>query len=201
MDSLQRFNTHFYFKEYLLNFLKQNEAKYEKNAKFVELQITWVFVQFLERINKKEFLIGIPTLDNSVQNVTPTLDQMLDHKMALDEDFDLVIAPKEEAKRQIYMLQIVRFKGDIEGSTENLFRFLIEKKFNIPKDEHIILLVGIEKVMQLEYVELGQKFKNTNVPYGQIFIIGQKKPDDSLIFFCCQVYPDVIMLDDIKLGS
>jgi hypothetical protein len=145
-------------------------------------------------------LICFPTLRDLHSDKRVTLAKILEQKIALDEDSDTVIAPKEEAQQKNHRLQIVRFTGNVEGSTEALFGFLKEKKFNIPKDEKLLLLVWLEKGFQLDFLELGQKLGKANVPYGQIFILGKRKPDYLHRFFSCEVFPDVKRLGDVDFA-
>jgi len=192
MDSKQHWGVLYFDIKQLSALLSKNRPKYKKNTKFAELQIAFVFALFCEMVHKKKYLIGIPTLNNLIASSRPTPDQIFDRKFALDEDFDIVVAPKEEAKKKYHRLQIVRFTGDVKGSTEKLFRFLQEKKFNIPKDENLLLLVSLEKDLQLNYIQLGEKLNNANVPYGQIFVFGEQKREDSkVILFCYYVFPKV----------
>ena len=152
------------------------------------------------RNNKEEYLIGFPALYHLVKDRRLTLSEAIERKIVLDEDFDIVMAPKKEAQQMNHRLQIVKFTGAVKGDTENLVNFLIEKKFNIPKDEKLLLLVWLEKGLRLNYLEFGQKLDKANVPYGQIFILGQRKPDDSHIFFCCQVFPEVKIFRDLDFS-
>jgi hypothetical protein len=183
MDSLQRWYGVFFDQKQLSHFILSNREKH-------------VF----ELGCREEYLIGIPTLDNSVENAPPSLEEIFERKMEYDEDFDLVISPKDKLRQKVHPLQIVRVKGTINQDTEGLYNFLKEKKFNISKDQNLILVVAIDEAIQFNYITLGQKLKGINVPYGQIFILGQKKPDDSLIFFCCQVFPDIRVFDDIDFS-
>jgi hypothetical protein len=103
----------------------------------------------------------------------------------------MVIAPNKNASQMNHRLQIVRFTGDVEKTTEGLFDFLREKKFDIPKDDTLLLLVWLEKALKLNYIELGQKLGQANVPYGQIFLVGKTKRNKSKIFFSLEVYPKI----------
>jgi predicted AlkP superfamily pyrophosphatase or phosphodiesterase len=129
-----------------------------------------------------------------------TLAEVFDKKIWHHEDFDLLIAPEGEERNKSY-IQIVRFTGDVEGNTENIFGFLEEKKFKIPKDEKLLLLVLLEKGLKLKYFELSQKLKESNVPYGQIFILGTRKHNMTNIFFCFQIYPEVKTLGELDPSS
>lgn len=200
MDSLQKWAGLYFNLKAIAKFLTNYRNRYGKHTKYKELEITLLFVSFLFKDQRKPYLIGFPTLHDLPSDERITLAKIFDRKIALDQDFDIVIAPKEKAQQKNHRLQIVRFTGDVEGNTESLFSFLKEKKFNIPKDEKLLLLVRLEKGLRLNYLELGQKFEKANVPYGQIFILGQRKPDDSHVFFCYEVFPDIKRFRDLDFS-
>jgi hypothetical protein len=200
MDSLQNWSGLYFNVKQVSRFLTNYRNQYQKHTKYKELEIALCFVLFLSRNQRKEYLIGFPTV-HGLQNDEPvTLAKIFERKNVLDEDFDIVIAPEEEARQKNHRLQIVRFTGNVEGNTESLFSFLKEKKFNIPKDEKLLLLVWLEKGFRLNYPAFSQKLNKTNVPYGQIFIMGQIKPDNSYVFFCCQVFPEVKRFRDLDFS-
>jgi hypothetical protein len=200
MDSLQHWGGLYFTVEAVSRFLANYRNQYQKHTKYKELEIALCFVWLLSRNQRKEYLIGLPTV-HGLQNDEPvTLAKIFERKIVLDEDFDIVIAPKQEAQQKNHQLQIVRFTGNIEANTESLFSFLKEKKFNIPKDEKLLLLVWLEKGFRLNYLEFGQKLNKANVPYGQIFIVGQIKSDNSYVFFCCQVFPEVKRFRDLDFS-
>jgi hypothetical protein len=200
MDSKQSWFGVYYDWISLMKFLSTHRDSYKNNKKYLELQIASQFARSLSNDNKKEYLIGIPTLNKIDQNAPPNLRSVIEDNMAFDEDFDIVLAPRTDPRKEFYKLQLVRFVGDVQNDTEGLFAFLMEKKFEIQKDKQLLLLVNIEKNMKLNYIELSQKFQKVNVPYGQIFIIGQRKPDDSYIYFCVLVYPEVKELADLDFS-
>lgn len=191
MDSLQNWSGLYFNEKQVTRFLANYRNQYQKHTKYKELEIALCFVKFLSINQRKEYLIGFPTV-HGLQNDEPvTLAKILERKIVLDEDFDIVIAPKQEAQQKNHRLQIVRFAGNVEGNAESLFSFLKEKKFNIPKDEKLLLLIWLEKGFRLNYLEFGQKLNKADVPYGQIFIVEQIKPDNSYVSFCYQVFPEV----------
>jgi hypothetical protein len=200
MDSLQKWNGLFFNAKQVFSFLSKYRRYHGKHRKYTELEIALLLVLFLSENQKKTYLIGFATFHSLQSTGRITLEKILVRKIALDEDFDIVIAPEEEAQQKNHKLQIVRFTGDVQGSTESLFNFLREKKFGIPKDEGVILLVRLEKGFQLNYLELGQMLRQSYVPYGQIFILGERKPANSYVFFCCQVFPEVKRLKDLDFG-
>lgn len=173
-------------------FLTEKRGKYEKHTKFIELQIAYVFKLFVEKAIGVEYVVGIPTLESAIEKEKWTFEEILDKKIAYDEDIDLLIAPKEKLmeKERAY-LQIVRFTGDVKTSTDGLLEFLRHKKFNVANDKNIYLLVAIEKGLRLNYLELGEKLQRTGVPYGKIFILALMEPDHSLKYFCSEVFPEV----------
>jgi len=200
MDSLQKWNGLFFNVKQVSSFLSKYMPHYGKHKKYAELKIALLFVLFLSKDQIKLYLIGFPTLHDLKSNKRVTLAKILDQAIALDEDFDIVIAPAEKAQQINHRLQIVRFTGYVEGSTRSLFNSLKKKKFNIPKNETLILLVRLEKDLQLNYLELGQILRQSDVPYGQIFILGERKLANSYVFFCCQVFPEVKTLKDLDFS-
>jgi hypothetical protein len=200
MDSRQKWSGLYFNVKQVTRFLANYKNQYQKHTKYKELEIALCFVLFLSRDQRKEYLIGFPTVQGLQNDELVTIAKIFERKIALDEDFDIVIAPEQEAQQKNHRLQIVRFTGNVEGNTENLFSFLKEKKFNIPKDENLILLVSLEKDFQFNYLELHQKIEKTKVPYGEIFIVGQIKPDDSCVLFCCQVFPEVRRFGDLDFS-
>lgn len=200
MDSKQSWFGIYFKYPAVIKFLSTYGDFYKNNKKYIELQIATQFAHLLSNHNREEYLIGLPTLEEVNKNSPPNLRSIIDYNLAFDEDFDIVLAPIKKPEKEVYRLQVVRFLSDFQNDTEGLFTFLKEKKFKIQKDDKLLLLVHIEKNMRLNYIELNQKFQKTNVPYGQIFIIGQRKPDDSYIFFCCQVHPEARKLKDLDFS-
>jgi hypothetical protein len=200
MDSLQHWGGLYFTVEAVSRFLANYRNQYQKHTKYKELEIALCFVLFLSRDQRKEYLIGFPTVQGLENDEPVTLAKIFERKIVLDEDFDIVIAPKQEAQQKNHQLQIVRFTGNVEGNTENLFSFLKEKKFNISKDENLILLVSLEKDFRFNYIELNQRLEKTNMPYGQIFIMGQIKPENSYVLFCYQVFPEIKRLRDLDFS-
>lgn len=198
MDSRQKWSCLFFDVEQVTRFLAKYRNRYGKHTKYVELEVALRFVSNLFRTQRKVYRIGFPTLSESDEPIT--LENIFERKMALDEDFDIVVAPKGEEQQTRHNLQIVRFTRDVEQTTEGVLDFLKEKKFRISKDENILLLVWLEKGLKLDYMELSQKFKEINVPYGQIFMVGETKRNESVIFFCLEVFPEVIRFKDLDVG-
>jgi hypothetical protein len=198
MDSLQKWWGLYFDVQQVTRFLANYRNRYGKHTKYVEIEIALRFVLSLSKNQKTIYRIGFPTLLQSEGPIT--LADIFERKMALDEDFDIVIAPKGQEQLKRHNLQIVRFTGDVELTTEGLLKFLKQKKFHIPKDENLLLLVWLEKGLKLNYIELGQKLEEINVPYGQIFLVGETKRDKSDIFFCLEVFPEVIKFKDLDLG-
>jgi hypothetical protein len=200
MDSLQKWSGLCFSVKQVSRFLVNCREQYQKHTKYKELEIALCFVSSLAGNQRKQYLICFPTLRDLQSDERVTLAKILEQEIGLDEDFDIVIVPKEEAQQKNHRLQIVRFTGNVEGSTEALFGFLKKKKFNIPKDEKLLLLVWLEKGFQLDFLELSQKLGKANVPYVQFFILGKRKPDYSYRFFSCEVFPDIKRLRDVDFG-
>lgn len=199
MDSLQHWAGLYFTIRQVSRFMSQHGQQYESKTKFKELQIAWLFGLLLSRNNRKEYLIGFPVADDSSEDSKITLREIIDQNITLDEDFDMVIAPRKKAHLMNHRLQIVRFTGRIEKTTQGLLDFLRKKKFNIPKDENLVLLVWLEKELKLNYAELSQRLAQIDVPYGQIFMVGEAKRNESKNFFCIQVFPETkIMYLDLS---
>jgi hypothetical protein len=197
MDALQHWSGLYFEVEAVSRFLADYKNQFRRNIKYLGLEIILPFILFLIRDQKKSYRIGIPTLLNIKVNKRITLTEVFNRKIWLDEDFDLLLAPEGDEQNKYHKIQIVRFAGDEQGSTEGLSSFLEEKKFNIIKDEKLLLLVLLDKELKLKYFELSQKLKETNVPYGQIFILGTRKVIKTDVFFCFQIYPEVKTLGEL----
>ena len=191
MDSLQHWAGLYFGVKAVTRFLADYRNRYGKHTKYVELEIALRFVLCLSRHYRKVYVIGFPTLHHLVKDKRFTPREVIDHKLALDGDVDIVIAPREKAQYMYHKLQIVRFTGDVEKTTQGLFDFLRKKKFNIPKDENLLLLVWLEKGMRLNYIELHQELAQIHVPYGEIFMVGETERNESKNFFCIQVFPEI----------
>jgi hypothetical protein len=200
MDSLQHWYGIYFEIKRVMNFLSQNRVQYEKRTKFNELQVALFFAFFLYRENTEEYLIGLPTLVNPENGRIHTIRQIIDEQMALDEDSDIIIASKEKPHQVWHRIQIVRFIVKDKPDSQALFDFLKEKKFSIPKDKTLILLIYIEANLHLDCFKLCEYLKEIKVPYGQIFLMGQRKPDDSYIYICCQIYPEVKIFKDLDFS-
>jgi hypothetical protein len=202
MDSKQRwYGCYFDTDRQLTNFLSKARSTYEKHTKFIELERAFFFKVFLDFDTSRVHLVGIPTLDDSVEKRRCVWEEILDRKIAFDEDFDIVIAPKDKLDEKVkYLIQIVRFTGNVSATTESLLDFLKKKKFNIPRDRNIWLLVVVEAdAFQLKYSELNRKLSETNVPYGKIFILGTTQ--SPRILFCCEVFPLARLLGKIDFNT
>jgi hypothetical protein len=197
MDALQHWSGLYFEVEAVSRFLADYKNQFRRNIKYLGLEIILPFILFLIRDQKKSYRIGIPTLLNIKVNKRITLTEVFNRKIWLDEDFDLLLASEGDEQNKYHKIQIVRFAGDEQGSTEGLSSFLEEKKFNIIKDEKLLLLVLLDKELKLKYFELSQKLKETNVPYGQIFILGTRKVIKTDVFFCFQIYPEVKTLGEL----
>ena len=200
MDSLQHWAGLCFTIRQVSRFMSQHGHQYERKTKFKELQAAWLFGLLLSRNNREEYLICFPVANDSPEDSKTILREIIDQNIALDEDFDMVITPKKKAHRMNHKLQIVRFTGDVEKTPQGLFDFLRKKKFNIPKDENLLLLVWLEKGLKLNYIELGQKLRQVDVPYGQIFMVGETKRNELNIFFCLKVFPEIIRFKDLDLS-
>jgi len=198
MDSLQEFYVLFFDVQTITRFLADFRHRYSKHTKYVELEIALRFVLSLSRHKRTVYRIGFPTLSKAAGRIR--LADIIEREMALDEDFDIVIAPKGQEQQKRHNLQIVRFTGDVEPTTEGLLHFLKQKKFNIPKDENLLLLVWLEKRPNLNCMELGRRLRQISVPYGQIFLVGEMQDDQSHFWFCFHVFPEVIRFKDLDLS-
>lgn len=119
----------------------------------------------------------------------------------------IVLGPRKQLKAKAYFrFQIVRFTGDVEASTDGLFEFIKSKKFVIPKDKNLHLLVLLEPLkvgFEFKYFELFEKLnlKETKVPFGEIFVLGRKKSPNPLVFYCRQIFPAVVMFRDMDFDQ
>jgi hypothetical protein len=119
----------------------------------------------------------------------------------------IVLGPREQLKAKAYFrFQIVRFTGDVEASTDGLFEFIKRKKFDIPKDKNLHLLVLLEPLkvgFEFNCLELFEKLnsKETKVPFGEIFVLGRKKSSNPLVltFYCRQILPAVVTFKDMNI--
>jgi hypothetical protein len=117
----------------------------------------------------------------------------------------IVLGPEQQLKTKAYFrFQIVRFTGDIKASTDGLLEFIKNKKFDIPEDKSLRLLVLIEPLkvgFDLKYFELleGLNSKDIKVPFGEIFVLGRKKSPKPFIFYCHQVFPALVIFKDIDI--
>jgi len=199
MDSLKHWGGLYFTIRQISRFMGQHGHKYESKTKFKELQVAWLFGLLLSRNNREEYLIGFPVTEDRPEDSKVTLREIMIQKITVDEDFDMVIAPKRKAPQMNHRLQIVRFTGEVEKTTQGLLDFLKKKKFKIPKDQNLILLVWLEKALRLHYAELSQRLAQLDVPYGQIFMVGETKRNESKNFFCRQVFPETkIMYLDLS---
>jgi hypothetical protein len=201
MDDLQHLSALYFEVKAVTRFLARYKNQYGASIKYLELERILPFVLFLIRDQKKVYSIGIPTLHEIQLDEKVTLKEVFNKKMWIDEDFDLLVAPKGDERNKRHKIQMVRFTGNVQANTENLFNFLVEKKFKIQRDKKLLLLVLLEKALKLKYLELGQKLKETNVPYGQIFLLGTSERNKTDVFFCFQIHPVIKTLGVLDPSS
>ena len=191
MDSLQWWYGQYLDSRSLTIFLSQNRNKYGKQKKFFELETALIFVRICETNNFKEIMISLPTLDMTVENSNLSIDKILDKKIAFDEDFDINLGLKGKLEEVTSLFQIVRVPAHIETDVKSMFEFIVKKKFKVPKDENLSLLVRSDKLLCADYFELNQQLKEGKVPYGEIFIVGLEPMNRyrSLVYSGYQVFP------------
>jgi len=119
----------------------------------------------------------------------------------------IVLGPAEQLKAKAYFrFQVVRFTGDVEASTDCVLEFIKSKKFHIPTDENLDLLILLEPLQvgfDFKYSELSEKLKlkETKVPFGEVFVLGRKKSPNPLVLtlYCRQIFPELVMFEDIDI--
>ncbi|MCJ7498439.1 MAG: hypothetical protein MUO78_09965 [candidate division Zixibacteria bacterium] len=193
MDSLQWWYGQYLDSKSLTIFLSQNRNKYGKQKKFFELETALIFVRIWETNTLKELMISLPTLDMTVENSNLPLDKIIENRIAFDEDFDINLGLKGKLEELTSLFQIVRVPADVETDVKNLFEFIVKKKFMVPKDENLSLLVRSDKLLRADCFELNQQLKKVNVPYGEIFIVALEPMNrySSLVYSGYQVFPVV----------
>lgn len=203
MDSLLRWYGQYLDPKELAVFLSRSRDEYGKSTKFFELETALIFVRIWETKNLRGVWISIPTLDKSEQNPGFALSEIFDKKMAFDEDFDINLGLKDKLTEVTTLFQIVRVPNQIEMNATSLVDFLAKKKFRIPKDENLSLLVRSDKSVSIDYLNLHQQLKRIRVPYGEVFIVSLEPANlyRSIVFVGYQVFPEAKLFGVIDFKS
>lgn len=180
-----------------------NERRIEgiQDNRMGEVHAISILALALTAHNKKEYRIGFPRLGH--EDEVHRIDALFDSRIAIDEDFDLLLCPAVRAHQEEKLrhpVQITRFTRQSRMGTEPLLDFLRSKKLDVQPDERLILLVHLEQAGRVDYRAVHEGLREADCPYGQVFLVGQYAPESHHRWFCTIVYPEARKLKDLDFG-
>ncbi len=164
-----------------------------------ELLIGYVLLQFVEKHQKEEAIIGFPAAEDwehKCQAGRTTLDYIMEHPSGIisDKDVDVMIS----SAGMITKYQITRFvypRG--RRPDRNLAELIVKKCKQQQTDRSLNLVVSIEQSPHIIIEDFLAHIEGLKVPYGTIVLL-QKASNKRGHFRLFQLFPKVIIGKDIQ---
>ena len=183
----------------VLEFLRRFDDSKPLPKKVHQLHIGNLFLQFLNDQQRESSIIGFPAAEGwntKCSEKALTLDYLLEHQKELisDTDVDIQISSVVVTK-----YQITRFVHPSGRSAHRRLAELIAKKCRHQQpDQHLNLLVSIERTPNISEDELRTIVTETDIPFAGIFLIMKASAERGHFSFC-QLYPKTIIGKEIRV--
>jgi len=181
MDELQPWFGYYFRLQDIGEIAKNVSRELYKNKKFHEIFLTWAFASFLSKVNSVEYVIGFPALNESKEDKI-TLLGILDGSIALDEDFDTVMARVDKLDKSHCRLQIKRYIPKGKPDTMELFNYIMKTLKHYGKCESLYFLFDIQSQMGLDLHKLNNLCTNTKFEVGGVTLFAQDSSDKMPLF-------------------
>lgn len=168
MDKYQHWNAYCFKLDDIYKYISSiDPSMLFKNNKSAELYITWCYAKFLQSVNKRDYIIGFPSIiidDNIV------LKDLLHREIVVDDDnFDTVVIDIENIEKY-HPIQVKRYKKVRGANTRDLCIFVDSKVKRYSVDKALNFIFFLESDFKLDISTIYKYFRLATYSIGTIFL-------------------------------
>lgn len=207
MDSLQKWHAHIAdIKTLFTHWEERRRAGLAMRKKDREILLIGIFALCLENNENRRFLVGFQ--ERGLDSKPSLIRDLFEDSFGEIEDCDVILIPDLGANGpeecDIHRCQLVGYRGRGPlGTSEDLIAFLEEKKLRVPIDNDLRLIIHLEQAIAFDWVKLSAylQMRRPRCPYSQVFLLADVGSPNSPNWRCRQLYPRMLPLRDMDLGT